>query len=172
MPTLSSRLRALSGSVSFLLMYTSFCYVTDYGARLRNGCVWRIRRHGQRAAWTHGGRRWQEVWRSPTLSRTLELTCPIRLYLIVGFTAHASFIGVYLAIVNISNTETLKDDFWILFLTAAVLGVADACWNTFPPLMMSVFFADAPGRMLNALLFLSASIVSRGPVSPFRTRVR
>jgi MFS family permease len=68
-----------------------------------------------------------------------------RLYLIVGFIAHFSFIAFYLTFLNISNVETLHDDYWILFLSAAVLGVADACWNTFPPLMMSVFFADNAG---------------------------
>lgn len=70
-----------------------------------------------------------------------------RLYLIVGFIAHGSFIAFYLTFLNISDIKTLHDDFWILFLSAAVLGVADACWNTFPPLMMSVFFSDNTGTV-------------------------
>jgi len=86
-----------------------------------------------------------------------------RLYLIVGFIAHFSFIAFYLTFLNVSNIETLHDDYWILFLSAAVLGVADACWNTFPPLMMSVFFADNAEPAFGNLKFWQ----SIGAICPF-----
>ncbi|ELR13602.1 uncharacterized protein ACA1_037740 [Acanthamoeba castellanii str. Neff] len=86
-----------------------------------------------------------------------------RLYLIVGFIAHGSFIAFYLTFLNISDIKTLHDDFWILFLSAAVLGVADACWNTFPPLMMSVFFSDNTEPAFGNLKFWQ----SIGAICPF-----
>jgi len=73
--------------------------------------------------------------------------CVRRLYLVVGFLAHATFIAFYISVLRISNIEELAANSWILFLSAAVLGVADACWNTFPPLMMSVFFSDNAGTL-------------------------
>jgi MFS family permease len=86
-----------------------------------------------------------------------------RVYLIVGCTAHASFIAFYLVFINITTVQTLSDDFWILFLSAAVLGVGDACWNTFPPLMMSVFFADNAEPAFGNLKFWQ----SIGAICPF-----
>jgi MFS family permease len=86
-----------------------------------------------------------------------------RLYLVVGFVAHGSFIAFYMTYLNLSNIATLHDDFWILFLSAAVLGIADACWNTFPPLMMSVFFADNAEPAFGNLKFWQ----SIGAICPF-----
>ncbi len=62
-----------------------------------------------------------------------------RIYLIVGFAAHMTFFVFYLVFLNVAHDyrQTLEDKFWILFLTAALLGIADSCWCTFPAIMMS-----------------------------------
>ncbi len=62
-----------------------------------------------------------------------------RIYLIVGFVAHMTFFVFYLVFLNVAHDyrQTLEDKFWILFLTAALLGIADSCWCTFPAIMMS-----------------------------------
>jgi len=86
-----------------------------------------------------------------------------RLYLVVGFLAHATFIAFYISVLRISNIEELAANSWILFLSAAVLGVADACWNTFPPLMMSVFFSDNAEPAFGNLKFWQ----SIGAICPF-----
>ncbi len=82
-----------------------------------------------------------------------------RIFVAVGLIAHTTIFAFYLTFLNIDDDALahITTNYWILFITAAILGVADSCWNTFPSVMMSVFFTDNAEAAFANLKFFQAS---------------
>eukprot|EP01087_Luapelamoeba_hula_P000801 TRINITY_DN1058_c0_g1_i2.p1 TRINITY_DN1058_c0_g1~~TRINITY_DN1058_c0_g1_i2.p1 ORF type:complete len:324 (-),score=50.15 TRINITY_DN1058_c0_g1_i2:70-1041(-) len=68
------------------------------------------------------------------------------LYLLVGFLCHISVFAFLVIFFRIKGKDDaldyMGDHIWILFVLSGVLGVADSCWTTFPPVIASVLFID------------------------------
>lgn len=91
-----------------------------------------------------------------------------RIFVFVGVICHVSVLVFFITILYVKSDGDsaftfLGDNFYILFIAAGVLGIADSCWNTFPPIMMSVFFIDNTDAAFSNLKFWQAM----GSVSAF-----
>jgi len=65
-----------------------------------------------------------------------------KLYLVVGFVSHMIVYVFFLAFLTFVSKDVFTDHFWIFFILAALLGLADACWCPFTSIMVSHFFND------------------------------
>ena len=80
-----------------------------------------------------------------------------RIFVIIGVICHVSVITFLLVLLYVKgDTDAfsfLADNIYLLFICAGILGIADSCWNTFPPIMMSVFFIDNTEAAFSNLKF-------------------
>lgn len=99
-----------------------------------------------------------------------------KIFVIVGVICHVTVVS-FLVILLFVKGDTdafsfLADNIYLLFICAGILGIADSCWNTFPPIMMSVFFIDNTEAAFSNLKFWqsvgSASVFVWGPRIAFQ----
>lgn len=64
------------------------------------------------------------------------------IFVIVGSLAHGTFFAFFLFLQLFSSIEWLHQHSYVLFIMSGILGLGDACWNTFVSVMMSSFFTD------------------------------
>lgn len=97
-----------------------------------------------------------------------------RLFVAVGLLAHLAVLSFFLCFLFLDDDalDDIYDNFWILFVAAGILGIADSCWNTFPCTMMSVFFIDDAEAAFATLKFFQASgsvcVFVWGPLLDFK----
>jgi len=60
----------------------------------------------------------------------------------IGLAAHLTFLlGIYI-ILQLESVYYFSDKQWLLYIGAALYGLGDAAWNTFPNIMLSTLFID------------------------------
>jgi len=91
--------------------------------------------------------------------------------ILIGFLTHIAFHSFWVFFLQYKSFSDIADYRYILFISAAVYGIGDAVWNTFPSIMMSFFWTEQAEaafsvlKLFNSLGFTAAFIW--GPLLTF-----
>jgi len=61
---------------------------------------------------------------------------------VFGFILHTIFFGVFFGLIEIEGFGWFESRTWLIYLGAAIAGLGDAAWNTFPGTITSQVFTD------------------------------